>query len=55
MEDGSGEGERLVFRSINDTAEVDSVITATGRLETDMDFGFGYFYPVIVEDATFSK
>ncbi len=55
MEDGSGEGERLVFRSINDTAEVDSVITATGRLETDMDFGFGYFYPVIVEDAVFSK
>lgn len=53
IEDGSG--ERLIFRSINGTAEVGSVVTATGRLETDSDFGFGYFYPVIVEDATFSK
>ena len=53
IEDGSG--EKLIFRSINGTAEVGSVITATGRLETDMDFGFGYFYPVIVEDATFVK
>jgi len=55
MEDGSGEGERLIFRSISGTAEVGSTITATGRLETDKDFGFGYFYPAIVEDAAFSK
>lgn len=48
-------GRKLVCRSVNDTAALDSVVTATGRLATDVDFGFGYFYPAIVEDATFSK
>ncbi|WP_243371554.1 hypothetical protein [Geotalea sp. SG265] len=32
-----------------------AVVTVTGRLATNRDFGAGYFYPVIVEDVTFSK
>jgi hypothetical protein len=46
---------KIIFTSTNDSAVVGSVVTAQGRLETDKDFGFGYFYPVIVEDSTFSK
>ncbi len=46
---------KIVFTSRNDSASVGAVVTAEGRLETDKDFGGGYFYPVIVEDSTFSK
>ncbi len=57
ISDGTGaEGSRkMVFRSIDGKAAVSDTVTAKGRLETDRDFGFGYFYPVIVEDATFTK
>jgi hypothetical protein len=33
----------------------DAIVTVTGRLAVNRDFGAGYFYSVIVEDATFSK
>lgn len=46
---------KIIFTSRNDSAVVGSVVIAQGTLETDKDFGFGYFYPVIVEDSTFSK
>jgi hypothetical protein len=46
---------KIVFTSRTDSSVVGAVVTAQGRLETDKDFGAGYFYPVIVEDSTFSK
>ncbi len=57
IKDGTGEAgtNKVIFRSVNGTAKVGDEVTAVGRLETDKDFGFGYFYPVIVEDATFTK
>lgn len=57
IQDGTGsEGtNKVIFRSVNDTASVGDTVTAQGKLETDKDFGFGYFYSVIVEDATFTK
>lgn len=57
IQDGTGsEGsDKLIFRSKSESAVVGSVVIAEGILETDKDFGFGYFYPVIVEDSTFSK
>ncbi|MFQ5736099.1 MAG: hypothetical protein ACE5GY_04455 [Thermodesulfobacteriota bacterium] len=57
IQDGTGgEGtNKIIFRSVNGTAKVGSTVTAQDRLETDRDFGFGYFYPVIVEDASFTK
>ncbi len=57
IQDGTAyEGSnKMVFTSRNDSAVVGSVVDAQGRLETNKDFGFGYFYPVIVEDSTFSK
>jgi hypothetical protein len=36
----------LVYYSL-----VGDVIIAEGKLATDKDFGAGYFYPVLVEDA----
>ncbi len=57
IKDGTGgEGaDKLVFRSKKQTASVGSTLTAQGRFETDVDYGFGYFYPVVVEDASFTK
>ena len=57
IKDGTGgEGsDKIIFRSKKQTASVGSTITAQGRFETDVDYGFGYFYPVVVEDASFTK
>ncbi len=57
IEDGTGfpGSNKIVFRTTTDTVKVGDSVTATGRLETDKDFGMGYFYSVIVEDSTFKK
>ncbi|MBI5467624.1 MAG: hypothetical protein HY891_00700 [Deltaproteobacteria bacterium] len=57
IQDGTGSegGNKIVFTSKNEAPEVGSAVIAQGTLETDKDFGYGYFYSVIVEDATFSK
>lgn len=57
IQDGTGsEGNnKIVFRTRKEAPAVGSVVTAQGTLETDKDFGAGYFYPVIVEDSTFSN
>jgi len=57
LQDGTGaEGtNRLIFRSEGERATVGSVVTAQGILDTDKDFGFGYQYPVLIEDSTFSE
>jgi len=43
----------LVFTSTQKLPEVGQVIYATGTVVKDKDFGYGYFYPVIIQDATF--
>lgn len=35
----------------NDTAELNSVVVIEGTLALDKDFGYGYVYPLIVQDA----
>ena len=57
LQDGSGAdgGDRLIFRSKTDVADVGSVVIAEGTLDTDKDFGFGYQYAVLVDDSTFSQ
>ncbi|MFC2094419.1 nucleotide-binding protein [Bacteroidota bacterium] len=47
--DNNGEYDLLI--TSNETAKVGDTITAEGKLATDKDFGAGYFYPVLVEDA----
>jgi hypothetical protein len=57
IQDGTGTRgkNKMVFRSNKDTAKVGDTVIAEGRLETDKDFGYGYFYSVIVEDSSFTE
>jgi hypothetical protein len=57
LEDGTGDAgsDRLIFRSAADSAEVGAVVTAQGTVDTDQDFGFGYQYSVLVNDASFTQ
>lgn len=37
------------------TAAIDAVVVIDGKLALDKDFGYGYVYPLIVEDASVTK
>jgi len=56
LRDGSGDAAKgtndLVFTS-QDAPKVGDVVTASGTVHKDKDFGAGYKYKVIVEEATF--
>lgn len=57
IQDGTGEGSdvgRIVFTS-KELPKVGDVVTASGVVAVEKDFGSGYFYKIIVENATFSK
>ena len=45
----------LVFTSTQQAPKVGSIVYAKGKLIKDKDFGYGYFYPVIIQEATFKK
>lgn len=55
VQDGTGEEgstNNLVFRTqIGASPNIGDEVTAKGRLEANKDFGMGYFYAAIVEDA----
>ncbi|MEW8484376.1 MAG: hypothetical protein AB2705_04325 [Candidatus Thiodiazotropha sp.] len=59
IEDGSGtaaeKNNRIVLRTTQGGIAVGDEVIAKGVLYVNKDFGYGYFYPVIVEDAVFSK
>lgn len=56
IQDGTGtEDSNDLTVTSQDTAEVGDEVTITGTLVTDRDFGAGYTYPVIVEEATIRK
>jgi hypothetical protein len=52
IQDGTGNENNydLVITSDQDV-KVGDIITAEGKLATDKDFGAGYFFPVIIEEA----
>jgi len=55
LQDGSsyrGQDD-LVFTTTGKMPAKGSVVTAEGTVVVDKDFGYGYFYPVIVEDTAF--
>ncbi|NTU41617.1 MAG: DNA-binding protein [Nitrospirales bacterium] len=58
IQDGSGDQEKgtndLVV-TIKDELSVSDIVTVAGNLVTNKDFGFGYKYAVIIEDATITK
>jgi len=56
LQDGSRfrNGDDLVFTTDEKLPDVGSIVTAEGIVAKDKDFGYGYFYSVIVEKASFS-
>ena len=58
LRDGSGSqatGDNDITVTTNDTAAVGDVVTIRGVVHVDKDFGSGYSYPVIVEEASIVK
>jgi hypothetical protein len=52
IQDGSGsEGSNDLTVTTGDTAKVGDLVVIRGRLKTDQDFGHGYSYDVLVEEA----
>lgn len=45
----------LVFTTTKETPKAGEIVYATGKLAKDKDFGYGYFYPVIMEESNFKK
>ncbi|MBK5260460.1 MAG: nucleotide-binding protein [Thermoanaerobaculia bacterium] len=58
LRDGSGspdKGDDDITITTNDIAKIGDVVVVTGTLKVDKDFGAGYRYPVIIEDAKITK
>lgn len=56
VRDGSGgEGTNNLIVTSKDTAAVGDEVVATGNVKLDRDFGMGYMYPLLVEDASIVK
>jgi hypothetical protein len=58
LQDGSGDqkkGTHNLVATTQDAATVGDVVTATGIFAKDKDFGAGYLYKAIIEDATVQK
>ena len=58
LEDGSGRPgtDDLVFTSAHASGiHTGDTVIAEGTVETDKDFGYGYFYPVIIERSRFER
>ena len=45
----------IVFTTTAEIPKVGDVVYAKGTVAIDKDFGYGYFYPVIVESSSFKK
>ena len=57
IEDGSNFSamDDLVFTTTQDVPKDGEVVYAKGTVVKDKDFGYGYFYPLIIQEANFSK
>jgi hypothetical protein len=56
IQDGTGsENEFDLVITSGDEVKVGDIITAEGKIAVDKDFGAGYFFPVIIEDAKIEK
>ncbi|WP_286164289.1 hypothetical protein [Azoarcus sp. DN11] len=56
VRDGSGEqGTNNLIVTSKDTAAVGDEVVVTGKVTLDRDFGSGYMYPLLVEEATIAK
>lgn len=58
LRDGSGKADDKdndITVTTGDTVSVGEVVVVKGKVQVEKDFGAGYKYPVIVEDAKLSK
>jgi hypothetical protein len=58
VRDGSGsasDGSNDLLVTTADSAKVGDVVTVKGAVHTDRDFGSGYAYKVLIEDATLQQ
>jgi hypothetical protein len=58
LQDGSGSaalGTHDILVTTQDRAAVGDVVTARGKVRTDLNLGGGYAYAVLIEDATLNK
>ena len=51
LKDGDTDSSKIVITTNATNISVGSAVTVTGVVSVDKDFGMGYFYPVIIEDA----
>jgi hypothetical protein len=56
LRDGTGlKGSDDLTVTSQDTAEVGDEVTVTGTITVDKDFGAGYIYPILLEQASVTK
>jgi hypothetical protein len=58
IRDGSGtqeKGDNDITVTSESAANVGEVLVITGVVRVDKDFGAGYAYPVIIEEAVYAK
>lgn len=57
IQDGTGSDKTsdIVITGKNAPVEVGDVVIADATLKTDVDFGYGYFFAVILEEGKFTK
>jgi hypothetical protein len=56
LRDGTGQdGTDDLTITSQDTAEVGDEVVVTGTIAVDKDFGAGYTYPILLEQATVAK
>lgn len=59
IQDGTGSPEKgtndLVVTTLDESPSIGDVVTATGMVTADKDFGYGYRYDVIMEQAAIKK
>ncbi len=57
LQDGTGKDATsdVVVTAQNADVQVGDTVVVDAVLQTDVDFGYGYFFPVILQEATFTK
>lgn len=57
LQDGSGAAgtDDIIATAVNSTVQVGDSVTASGTIKTDVDLGYGYNFPVLIEETKFSK
>lgn len=56
IQDGTGgQGTNDITVTSNQTANVGDEVTVTGTVALNVDFGFGYMYPILIEQSTIEK